>query len=176
MSWSIGLRAVSRWSSRWGLNKPVSKLNKPVSNKRGSARRGSGGFTLLEVLVAFTILALSLGAVFQVWSIGLRSTSQAESRALAVLLLESKLAGIGIEEPLESGEQAGEFDNGFRWHASVEPYEAAPTEAEAEGFESEGVGPGPGFVPYQVVVTVRWGERENEHALSLTTLRLGPPQ
>lgn len=167
MSWSIGLRAVSRWSSRWGLNKPV-------SNKRGSARRGSGGFTLLEVLVAFTILALSLGAVFQVWSIGLRSTSQAESRALAVLLLESKLAGIGIEEPLESGEQAGEFDNGFRWHASVEPYEAEG--AEPEGAESEGFVSGPGIVPYQVVVTVRWGERENEHALSLTTLRLGPPQ
>ena len=85
-------------------------------------RRKDGGFTLVEVLVAFAIVAVSLGALLQIFSGGLRSSRTAEAYATAALLAESKLARIGIEEPLEEGDTTGVFDNGFEWQSTVSPY------------------------------------------------------
>src|SRR5258708_13349021 len=48
--------------------------------------RSSAGFTLIEILVAFTVATLLLGALYQVFSTGLRSSASAEHYADAVLL------------------------------------------------------------------------------------------
>src|SRR5260370_22430505 len=53
--------------------------------------RSSAGFTLIEILVAFTVATLLLGALYQVFSTGLRSSASAEHYADAVLLAESGL-------------------------------------------------------------------------------------
>src|SRR5713101_6920446 len=53
--------------------------------------RSSAGFTLIEILVAFTVATLLLGALYQVFSAGLRSSASAEHYADAVLLAESGL-------------------------------------------------------------------------------------
>jgi len=121
------------------------------------------GFTLLEVLVAFTILALVLGALLQVFSGGLRTAEIARNHAVGALLAKSKLAAIGIEEPLVAGERTGTFDNGYRWHYSVDPYQ------EQDGAQEEQQE----FVPYRLVLTVEWGPAGSGGSLTLTTLRLG---
>ncbi len=118
------------------------------------------GFTLLEVLVAFTILALVMGALLQVFSGGLRTADIARNYAVGALLAESKLAGIGIEEPLVAGERSGTFDNGFSWHYSIDRYQ------EQDGAEE-------GIVPYQLTLTVEWGPTGTGGSVTLTTLRLG---
>ena len=119
------------------------------------------GFTLIEILVAFVIVALALGALLQVFATGLRSSSAAENYTIATLLADSKLAGMGIVEPLEEGDQSGEFDNGFRWATTVRAYESGePTLA-------------PGAIQaFEVSVTVRWGGAGRERSVSLVTLRL----
>ncbi len=129
----------------------------------GRVRRLGDGFTLLEVLVAFAVLAVSLGALFQIFSTGTRASRTAEAYTYATLLAESKLASVGIEMPLHTGEQAGEFDNGFAWRVAVRPYWL-------DGQETDGTFSVPA---YEVDVTVSWDGGGGLRSISLTTLRLG---
>ena len=119
------------------------------------------GFTLLEVLVAFTILALMMGVLLQVFSGGLRTAEVARNHAVGALLAQSKLAAIGIEEPLVEGERTGDFDNGYRWRYSIDRYQ------EHDGEEEEEI------VPYRLILTVEWGPAGSGGSVTLTTLRLG---
>ena len=95
---------------------------RPASTGPAQTRASESGFTLIEILVAFVIVALALGALLQVFATGLRSSSTAENYTMAALLAESKLAAMGIEEPLEESHRSGEFDNGFAWTTIVRPY------------------------------------------------------
>jgi len=49
------------------------------------------GYSLIEVLVAFTILALTLTVLFRIFSGGLRNVDAAADYAMAVLVAEGKL-------------------------------------------------------------------------------------
>lgn len=124
----------------------------------------SPGFTLIEVLVALAVLALTLGVLFQIFSTGLSNSRVAEAYAKATLLAQSKLASLGIEEPLGEGESWGRFDERFRWRVDVESHEE-------EERPADDLAP---VKPYEVVVTVFWGEANEERSVSLTTLRLAP--
>jgi general secretion pathway protein I len=121
------------------------------------------GFTLLEVLVAFIILALVMGALLQIFSGGLRTTEIARNHAVGALLAESKLAAIGIEEPLVAGERTGTFDNGYRWRYSIDRY------GEQDGAQEEEQE----IVPYRLILTVDWGPAGSGGSVTLVTLRLG---
>ena len=121
------------------------------------------GFTLLEVLVAFTLLALVLGVVLQIFSGGMRTAEIARNHTIGILLAESKLAGIGIEDPLVEGQQSGTFDNGFLWHSNVDRYQ------EQDGRETNEEQ----IVPYRLALTVEWGSGRTGGSVTLTTLRLG---
>jgi general secretion pathway protein I len=125
-----------------------------------TAPRKANGFTLVEILVAFAIMALMLGALLQTFGAGLRSLGLAESYANAALYARSKAAEIGQTIPLETGEHSGDLDNGFRWRAVIEPYDPATV---------EGILGGPRLAGFAVEVTVSW---EDERAVSLRTLRL----
>ncbi len=114
--------------------------------------------------MAFAVLAVSLGVLFQIFSTGMRASRTAEAYAHATLLAESKLAAVGIEAPLQEGEQAGEFDNGFAWRVDVRSYRL-------DGQESDGTSSVPA---YEVDVTVSWDGTGGRQSVSLTTLRLGP--
>lgn len=124
----------------------------------------SDGFTLIEVLVAFTIMAMALGALLQTFATGLRSLNTAESYSTAALQARSKLAEIGPIVPLEVGEYSGELADGFSWRARIEPYAPAVP---------EGVPGGPRLAGYEVEVTVSWSAGPE---VRLTTLRLAAQQ
>jgi general secretion pathway protein I len=113
------------------------------------------------VLVAFAILAASLGAMLQVFSAGLRSSDQAERYTRAVLLAESTMASIGTEENPLPGGFSGETEDGFQWRWEANPYD-------------EGSLPDRVVALYRVNVTVTWEGRGKNRTVSLTTLRLAP--
>ena len=122
---------------------------------------GESGFTLIEVLVSFVIVALAMGALLQIFSSGLRSGYIAEQYSAAVLLAESKLEAVGIEEQLVEGETSGAFDNGFRWTVSVRAYD--------DGADADQ----PGTIEaFAVAVTVAWDGSAGERSFELETLRL----
>ena len=132
---------------------------------RPSQHRGIAGFTLIEVLVAFVICSLALGAVLRSFSSGLRGSELTDAYTTATLLAESKLAESVIAEPIVEGEASGCFDEKFCWRRRMERH------AEV------GVDFGPtGLQVYQLTVSVDWGVTQAKRSLSLTTLRLAKPE
>lgn len=76
------------------------------------------GFSLLEVLVAFVILALSLGVLMRLVSTSLGNIARAEHATQAVTVAQSVLARLGTDSPLTEGAQDGEA-GAYRWIARV---------------------------------------------------------
>ena len=129
------------------------------------------GFSLLEILVAFTILALSLGVLMQIFSGSLRNADVTGDQAQAVALAQSLLASAGVEATLVPGESTGVLDDKFRWLLRVSPFVQEPRPGETEAVRS----PLP-LDLWEVAVRVGWGgdSRLPERALTLTTLRVQP--
>lgn len=126
------------------------------------ARAGIRGFTLLEILVALSILAVALGAILQSLSSGLRSLGAAENHALALMHARSQLAKVGPLIPLEPGEQTGGAGE-FEWTVTVSL------------FDSQEVNPvlDAALVPYQLDVRVTW---PGGGPVELTTMHVGPAE
>jgi general secretion pathway protein I len=129
----------------------------------GERRASAGsGFTLLEVLAALVILAFSMGVILQLFSSGLRGLGAAEDHAMASLLAESWLDGLGTERTIEAGETSGTFDGRFSWRAVVRPLVLDErTEPVAWPVRA-----------YQIELAVAWVEGRAPRSLSLSTLRL----
>jgi general secretion pathway protein I len=143
------------------------------------------GFSLLEVLVAFAILSLTLGALLQVFATGLRNTSLAEDYSLATLHAQSVLAILDSRESLSEGIEEGEIDATFSWRLSVIPWEdpnppeVPDTEPGEQNQDSEGDEDNEEFQgrqvdPYQLTVEVFWEKAGRTRSIVLDTLRLMP--
>jgi general secretion pathway protein I len=79
----------------------------------------NSGFTLIEVLIAFTILALVLGVVFPTLSSGLSHERTARLATARVLEARSILDRLGIEDPLAEGTIDGQLATGEAWTLTV---------------------------------------------------------
>ncbi len=125
-------------------------------------RSGESGLTLLEVLVALTILAIAMTSLFEANSTSLRATGITEDTALARLIAQAKFAEtIGSWSGRPQGRQGSE--GRFNWRVDVSP-ETAPWSA----LKSE-----PAWRLYRVNVAVEW---PGNRSVVLSTLKLGVAQ
>lgn len=120
------------------------------------------GFTLLEVLVAFAILAVSLGGLLVAFSDGLRTTDRSVTISTATLQAQSVMEEVGRSIPVRPGRETGVLDDGTRWQVSIEPFDTGESGAAAVVRT---------LFAYRVEVTVEWG---TGRTVTLTSLRLGP--
>jgi prepilin-type N-terminal cleavage/methylation domain-containing protein len=67
------------------------------------ARRRSGGFTLIETLLALAIAALVLGGFYKALSTGSLLGDRADEQAARVLLAATVLDRVGVDIPLRIG-------------------------------------------------------------------------
>ncbi len=119
-----------------------------------------GGFTLIEVVVAFAILALSLAALYRSFAVTLRGGARVERREHALLLAQSLLARVGRDLRLEVGRVQGHSEDGLDWVIEISSYPPPKPEL-------------PWRLPaYNVAVSVNWGAGEAQR-LSLNSLELG---
>jgi general secretion pathway protein I len=129
-------------------------------------QRDEHGFTLIEMLVALTIMIAVAVMLYRGLSSAL-SVSRASERAEAALMVaRARLAALGIETPLQPGAQEGR-DGDVSWRLAVRPYLPAD-----EGSGAARV------TAYWATVTVSWrdGRASRPRSLQLTTLKLGRPQ
>jgi len=119
------------------------------------------GFSLLEVLVAFSILAVSLGVLLSLFSTGLRNASVTRAYSQAVVIAESKLSEISATIALEPGEQTGIVSEHYYWQSVVTDYQS----------DSPVLSPASKLRAFQITVTVSWGESSHPRSVVLQTLR-----
>ena len=92
-------------------------------------RRGQGGFSLLEIVVALVILSFSLVTLYQATANATRNVRRGERYAYATLLAQSLLA----EHPAvpAGGLDVGGAVEDFRWRLNAAPVpDAGPQEAD----------------------------------------------
>lgn len=111
--------------------------------RRPTHAQAQRGFSLIEVLVAFSIMGLSLGALYDVLGGSVRAVAQAERHTRAVLIAESVLARFDSIPPegLDDAGASGEFS----WQIQSVP--VAPLEGRPDA-----------WTLHQVVVDVQWDD------------------
>ena len=129
------------------------------------------GFSLLEILVAFTLLAMAMGVLMQIFSRGVNGAMLADRYAKATMFAESKLASVGIEDALKESAATGKFDDDFSWALAVRPYQDPfPREPSVVEFEK--------LMPtqlYEIALKVSFtADDRRERVVNISTLRLGP--
>lgn len=127
--------------------------------------RNACGISLLEVLVAFAIMALALAILLRIFGTGMRSSAAAERYTAATLWAQSLMAGAGSTWSLEPGEEDGSLTGGYRYRRVVRPYDPGPQAA-----------PLPRVPLVSIGVEVAWTEGEKTRRVVLSSLRLGPPE
>lgn len=106
------------------------------------------GFSLLEILIAFSILALSLGILLKIFSAGVNTAGVAEEYTAAVQIAESLMAETGVEAPLQTGEANGIENKKYYWRVSVSPFQFTADNLDVSTLPA---------VLFKVKVTVNWG-------------------
>jgi general secretion pathway protein I len=84
------------------------------------------GFTLIEALAAFAILAMSLSQLLNGVSGGVRNEARADFLLRASRQAASQLDALGVDGPVPFGETSGRYPDGLYWSLSVTPGPSAP--------------------------------------------------
>ncbi len=121
------------------------------------------GFSLLEILIAFTIFSISITLLLNIFSSGLNKIIVSDEYQQAVLIAESKLALTGMEIELEPGTKQGSIDDKYYWHIQINEFETKELP----------IGTNPGnMIPYQVNVTVSWSAGQTNRVFELSSIKL----
>jgi len=122
---------------------------------RKIARRA--GFTLIEVLVTLSILAVVMPPVIGAISLATRAAGLARARNEASILAQSKLSEILIGNEWQNGSESGDFGTdwpAYHWTSNVSNWAQDTTGAGLQ----------------QIDLTVSWNEQGREATLTLSTV------
>lgn len=89
-----------------------------------SLARRSRGFTLIEVMVAFAIFALTVGAVFEVFAGATRRAERATGTEQLWLTAQSVLSELRVRAAPWPSEDHGNDSTGQSWTVAVVPFDA----------------------------------------------------
>lgn len=126
------------------------------------ADRHERGFTLIEILVAFTIASLLLAVIYEIFSGGVRAAAVSRRTTNALLIAESSLetiTGVAVA-PGETIDSVGAYER--TTDVRVRPDLLPPTAQIS-------------VMPYEIVVRVAWRDGVRPRSVQLSTLWLGPP-
>jgi general secretion pathway protein I len=135
----------------------------PAASPSPAEARREAGFTLLEVLVAFAIMAVAMTALLQAFGGGLVAARRTDAASQSLAAARSLLERVGSELPIESGTRTG-GNAEFQWQISV-ARRKSPLDQIKE--------PEPRYALFDVVVTVT---ATGAAPVSLATVRMAAVQ
>lgn len=121
----------------------------------GARRHGQGGFSLLELLVAFVIMAFSLAMLYQASGSTVRSLGDTEEYLRATVLAQSLLNS--RDNVPEGGWNETGQSAGFGWRVTSAPFPTAVTSPKAPPLQ-------------QVQIVIDWADRRGARQLEMSTL------
>ncbi len=127
--------------------------------RRTAAISGTGGFTLLEILVAIALLAIALTLIFQLFSGSLNTIRTSEDYLKAAWEGEVSLRRVLNDDNLQTGTFTEVTANGYRIEATI-------SEALKEKTDS---------LPCRVMeidLAVKWSKGTKEKVTHLRTVKL----
>lgn len=113
------------------------------------------GLSLLELLVAFAILALSLGVLYRITGASVRSSASVDATLRATELARSLLTLDAV--PPGGWSQDGE-SAGYAWQITSAPFETPITAPAAPGL-------------FEVLLTITWRDVHGPRSMQWRTLR-----
>ena len=132
---------------------------------RSGSMDKEGGFTLLEMLIALTILGVGLASFYHVFDDSTHATTTARKHRHAVAAIANLLAEVGRSRPLAIGIVTGKLPDGQRWTLDIQ---AAGNFQPAISQSS--------IASYVVEVAVGDDSQARSHDVAVRTLLLGPVQ
>lgn len=156
-------RITSRLDFHMKFKQPAGSLPPHGMNRTNDMSRGSkyrAGFTLLEVLIALTILAVSIGVLFTSFSMTANGTQVAHRDMEVASLAQSLLARIGADMPLRPGRLSGDVGD-LSWVIEISPYGGQVDTSALP------------LTAFEISLQIQSAKRSAE-ALALKTLRLAP--
>jgi len=127
------------------------------------------GYTLIEVIVAFGVLALAMAILLGILSGATQQVRWSQDAGRAALHAQSLLDQTGVGEVLQPGQSDGDFEDGrYRWSLQVEPWRDQGAQNAAL------IDPGASRL-MRLTLVVQWGDGGPRQQLQLQSLRLVAP-
>ncbi|UNK48924.1 prepilin-type N-terminal cleavage/methylation domain-containing protein [Lysobacter sp. S4-A87] len=124
------------------------------------------GYTLLEVIVAFALLALALTLLLGVLSGAAWQVRGSSDAARAALYAQSLLAQVGTGEAIVAGQRDGEFEQGrYRWQMRIAPWRDRTIATARQQVDPNAAG------LFEITLAVQWGDAGPAQRLQLRSLR-----
>lgn len=139
----------------------MSKQLRPFQNPSGST-----GFTLIEVLLAFVVFALSFTVVLEILSGSMRNTVRAKEYTEVALIAQSVMDQVGLDIPLEAGTSSSGESGDYQWQLEINPFVGT-----ADNAHSLELGELTGIELLEVEFTISWGSYPREQSNRFNTVR-----
>lgn len=130
--------------------------------------KANQGFTLLEVMLAFVIFALSFATVLEIMAGSMRSVRRAGDDTEVALFAQSIIDLVGTEIPIEEGEYTGTGLDRYNWRLGIYLY--ASTEDD-EALHTQELAEMSGIELYTVDLDIDWNAGLRQRDLHFSTMR-----
>ena len=119
------------------------------------------GFTLIEILVAISILAISLVVILQLFSGGLKSSRLSDEYTRGIFHAREKMGEVLLSKEVSAGETEGEFSDSFRWKCQIELIESVEEDEEKLPFNM-----------FNIKVDIVWDVGGKEKRFQVSTIKI----
>lgn len=148
----------------------------PKRTKSSIEQRNTNGFTLVEVLVAFTILATSIGVIYQILATGRQQIDEASKATTGLNIAQSVIAEYAQSQVPNEG-----YIDDYHWTVSLSDFKPVKPADASQSIENQSK-PAIKAMEEQarqrnpiklteIEVTVSWKSTRGRQQVTLSTLR-----
>ena len=121
------------------------------------------GFTMIEILAAFSVFVLAFAMALQILSGSISNTRRSAEYTQAELWAQSIMDTVGMERPVEDSVEQDRFNDDYSYTLNIAPFELTGDDAllrEAVPIDL-----------YWVELVVHWGSQDRPREARFVTLR-----